>query len=592
MSRILFVLTVWTMLIWVSRGFAAEDFNQFCRDTFGVKQEPLTTHLPGDELRIIPDGVWTHFSENAATLAIESNLPMTSHVEYGETEALGTKSEPTERPFYLHIHRLSGLQTGKTYHYRIVGTDERGKKVESNINTFTLEKVKDAIYLPNPQQPAAPFRLDQADKTYVLTQDIVASGTAISIVAPGITLDLNGHSVTYNDAAGNDADDKTQQEFGFVATQGVQGVRCGYAARGSAKLFNGTIRQGKGNGGYGSIPVFFRGTEIAGVTIEYHGSQVSGLYGEVKSFHHNIIDDRGSELTNRHQGVEAIAGATEVHHNLVKRARQRAINAISNSKISHNELYVDSCATNSFGIMFYKSTKCEATENRIFGRGYLMIGVGTVSEGVADIKVSKNFIHVQSHKPDERWAEYGSQSGAYGVRVTWGGNNIEYADNVIVSKGRDGGMVRGVWFCPTPKIENVSFKRNLIKVEVENAASDKWGAIVVSGENTPDAKPALFEDNTIWSNFCHVRLGEEYGAGVNARFVNNTFIRTGEDERYATVICGFGNFNNEGTVFLDTKLEAGASFDRVKWEGTGRNNFKVGRVVEGKDVIDKEYKPG
>lgn len=566
------------------------DFSAFCRETFGAVHEPLTTHLPGDGLKWLDDGAWQHVSENSAVIALETSLPAVSHIEYGATAALGSKTESTDRPYYLHIHRLAGLQPGKAVHYRVVAVDAGGKRLESAVKTITPTKIAGAIYLPNDKQPQPPFRLDQADKIYVLTKDVMAAGTAINVVAPGITVDLNGHTVTYNDGE-SDNDGNTQKDFGFLATQGTQGVRCGYATRGSTRLLNGVVRQGKAGGGYGHVPVLFRGAEIAGVTIDYYGSQVSGIDGEVKQTHHNILIDRGSELSNRHQGVQAIGTNGDVHHNLVQRARQRAVNGASNVKIYRNELYVDSCTTNSFGIMFYKSRKCEATDNRIFGRGYLMIGVGTVSEGVGEIKVSRNLIHVQSHKPDDRWAEYGEQSGAYGVRVTWGGENIEYADNVIVSKGRDGGMVRGVWFCPTPKITNVSFKRNLIKVLAENDDTSKWGAIVISGENTSDAKPGLFEENTIWSNFCHVRLGEEYGTGVNARFVNNTFIRVGNEDRYATVICGYGNFNNEGSVFLDTKLEGGASFDRVKWEGTGRNDFKVGKVQGGQDVIEQTYSP-
>src|SRR5690606_12455078 len=136
---------------------------------------------------------------------------------------------------------------------------------------------------------------------------------------------------------------------------------------------------------------------------------------------------------------------------------------------------------------------------RIFGTGYLAIGIGTVSQGVGDITVARNFIHMQATRPDTRWDEYGAQSGAYGVRVTWGGENIEYADNVLVSRGRDGGMVRGVWFCPTPAIENVRFVRNTIKVIAETPDTTRWGAIVVSGEDTPDAKPGLFEGNIIIS---------------------------------------------------------------------------------------------
>jgi hypothetical protein len=265
--------------------------------------------------------------------------------------------------------------------------------------------------------------------------------------------------------------------------------------------------------------------------------------------------------------------------------------AASGAKINRNEIYVDSCTTNSFAIQFYKTRSNEAIGNRIFGTGYLAIGIGTVSDGVGDIRVASNFIHMQANTPDSRWNEYGAQSGAYCVRVTWGGENIEYAGNVMISRGRDGGMVRGVWFCPAPGITDVSFRRNLIKVLAENDATTKWGAIVISGEDTPESKPGLFEQNTVISNFCNVRLGEEYGAGVNARFIDNTFVREGDEERYATIVCGHGAFNNAGSVFIDSQFESGAGFDKVRWEGTGRNDFSEGSLVNGEVVIERTHRP-
>src|SRR5262249_43798251 len=97
------------------------------------------------------------------------------------------------------------------------------------------------------------------------------------------------------------------------------------------------------------------------------------------------------------------------------------------------------------------------------------------------------------------------------------------------------------------------------------------------------------EGNTVTSNFCNVRLGEEYGTGKNARFVNNTFIKEGNRPDYATVICGFWTFNNNGNVFLDTKLQGGADFATTRFEGTGENEFKVGHRDGGKDVIDSTH---
>lgn len=556
-------------------------FEKFCQDTFGARHEPATYRLPGETLKFLDDGEWTHVSENAATVAVETNLPAIVWIDRGTAEELAESAPPAAgRYHYVHPLKLRELEPGKTVYYRVNAVDERGQVIRSAIKSITPKPAADAIYLPNDQQPRPPFQLDQAGRTYVLKQDITAAGYAFAITAPDVTLDLNGHTVIYNDNAS--ADEKAEQrQFGALAAQGVQGVRCSYATRGAtAKIYNGTIRQGRGAGVYGSVPIQARCAEIAGVEIDYHGKQVSGIEGEVKSVHHNVITDRGSELSNRHQGVQAIHGGADVHHNLIRRVRQRGITGQNGAKVYRNEIYVDSCATNSFGIMFYKSKNCEATENRVFGGGYLAIGIGTVSAGVADIKVSKNFIHLQATAPDNRWAEYGDQSGAYCARVTWGGDNIEYADNVMISKARDGGMARGVWYCPDVDIRTVAFRRNYIRVIAENEQSTRWGAIVISGKDDPNVGSGLFEDNTVVSNFCNVRLGEEYGRGVNAHFVNNTFVREGTREGYATIHCGYGNFNNYGNVFAGSRFEGGAGYDRVTWDTPGRNQFATGRAIK------------
>src|SRR5262245_27336968 len=48
---------------------------------------------------------------------------------------------------------------------------------------------------------AGPYVLDQAGATYVLETDVRTSGTAFVVGAAGITLDLNGYTVTYGDSA-------------------------------------------------------------------------------------------------------------------------------------------------------------------------------------------------------------------------------------------------------------------------------------------------------------------------------------------------------------------------------------------------------
>ncbi|MEX0774813.1 MAG: hypothetical protein WD042_03760 [Phycisphaeraceae bacterium] len=574
-----------------------QNFNQFCLDHFGALKEELTYALPGQSFKLIDTGSWTHVSESSACLAWETNLPANSYVEYGPTIAYGSKTAIHERPFYLHIHYLKGLEPGTTYHYRLVATDERGQQITTDDHTLTPKRTAGVVYIPG-NLTGPPYVLDQADTTYVLTQDLHCPTSGLAITARNVTVDLNGHTITYND----DPDKKENVDgraFGALAASGSQGVRVGYSGQGGARLYNGTIIQGKGGGGNGFVPILFRGAEIAGVTLIYHGSQVTGIDNEARDVHHNVILDCGEELTNRHQGVFAIKAGGSPHHNLIKRTRQNGIAGTSNAKVNYNEIYVDSCSTNSFGINFYKSTKSEAQGNRIFGRGYLAIGIGTVSEGVADIKVADNFIHLQAHAPDTRWNEYGAQSGAYGLRVTWGGKNIEYSHNVVVTKARDGGMARGIWFCPGQAIENVVFRDNTIKT-LQDDKSSKWGAIVISGEDSPEVKPGLFINNTVIADFCHVRLAEEYGTGNNARFVGNRFIRAGNNAAYATIRCGFWTPDSTGSVFLDTICEppeGGADLNKVVWEGTGKREYGIAWTLTVKTspgaavtILDKNQK--
>ena len=49
-------------------------------------------------------------------------------------------------------------------------------------------------------QGDGPYYLDQQGKTYVLQTDVTTDGTAFAIIAKDVTLDLNGHTITYNNA--------------------------------------------------------------------------------------------------------------------------------------------------------------------------------------------------------------------------------------------------------------------------------------------------------------------------------------------------------------------------------------------------------
>ena len=50
-------------------------------------------------------------------------------------------------------------------------------------------------------QGDGPYYLDQQGKTYVLQTDVTTDGTAFAIIAKDVVFDLNGHTITYDNAA-------------------------------------------------------------------------------------------------------------------------------------------------------------------------------------------------------------------------------------------------------------------------------------------------------------------------------------------------------------------------------------------------------
>ncbi len=548
-------------------------FNHFCKARFGGRHEPLVYETFGQKLRLDEKGTWSHVSENSATLAFSTNIPAVSHVEVTAEGQDVIQTEPTERAFYNHIHHVAGLKPGTTYDYQFIAVDEKGNREVLHTGRIAPAKIDGAIYVPGDVE-GPPYNLTEADTTYVLTKDIVADAVGINVMARGITLDLNGCTVVYDNVAG--APLGPEKGFGYVGEQGAHGVRSAYSGRDS-RIVNGRIVQGKGGSGAGSRPVT-RAAELAGVSIDYYGTQVSAM-AEVREIRHCSIRDRGTELTNRHSGVAAITG-DKVRYNLVRRARHRGIVGRSGGAYHGNEVYVDSYATNSFGILFYKATDAACTGNKLFGTGYHALGVGTVSAGVADVEVIGNFIHLEAVGPLARSAEYGDQSQVECVRVTWGGENILYEHNVMIAKAQSGGEASGIWhFSHADGQKNVVYRNNVVKVlrEDDRPTDRLEGAIRVCGTSARAERnvPVLIEGNRVISNFCNVRLGDRYGTGSNAQFVDNTFVRTGDQRNYATIVIGHGNATSIGHVFQGTKLEGGAGFDRVEFLGWGRREFTV-----------------
>lgn len=415
-------------------------------------------------------------------------------------------------------------------------------------------------------QVSAPGELSQPDTEYVLASDIAADGTAFSIKASNVTLNLNGREVVYSNADSATA-------FG-VQIEGYQ--------RKDISIVNGRITQGKGKcagnqHGIGCNPVYSyetAGLEAGGLEIVYSAPDTTGIllhWGKDSRIHHNTIEDRGSVVTNRHQGVSAVQAGGRftgvvVEHNLVKRARHRGISAGVSSEVFSNEVHIDSVATNSTGITGRSGS---VHHNKVFGKGVHPIGIWPGD----DIKVFSNYVEVENTR---HGGEYGD-TGAAGLRMTWGNNRVEVMHNTfIVHAGlrQDGvrSWGRALWVGLPDREQEAYFHDNLIIANNSDGESKAAGIAVVCLNESPKL---VFSRNRVVSNWANVLLADTYGhAGGYARFMENEFVRQDNHGSYKTIRSQYSPHQSTG-VFISNKFLNGASIDSIDLEYPGPGKKEV-----------------
>ena len=577
-------------------------FNEFCKEFFGAEKEPLTYDHAGTTLEFmsLSDSEWVYESETSATIAFETNLPASTYIEYGETASYGsTANIETDRYYYLHMAHLTGLTADTTYHYRFVAEDERGNVIVSGDKTFDTVVLGSVTRIPGQHITAAQYNISTSGY-YLLEGDVIADNTGFFVSASGVTIDLGGYTLTYNNVRDDPEPDAAQMLY-----DSAMGVKAYWNLTG-IKVVNGRIVQGSGangtasNGtGYNPIRLSEQGAcEIAGLSIEWAGSQITGITASGGlNVHHNILLDRGWQVPNRHSGCDAIDGANTAHHNLVKRFRHRGIMGGSDGSYYNNELYGDTFASNAFAIDFYGQTNSVASNNRIFGGGYNLVGLGATSES-ANIEFNDNFLHMQAIKPydassnrglewnpvSSQWEqEYGEKSATHFVRVIWGADNIQFNDNMMIAYAREGGDCRGIWAQTDPlegnRQTNVAFRNNTVKFIFEDDWGDEGSAVLMTGKDD-NTDEMLFEDNLLISNACMVRFASDYGGSPDmTTWRRNTFVRdlTAWDRfDYAMIRIGYGgSYASRYHYFYDSTFED-CSYDEVWHDGTGDNWFVVG----------------
>jgi len=556
---------------------------------------------------------WSHVSETSAFIYWQTNDSVYSYVEYGLTTSYGQQTPiqqdswltdmeiSSQYGYYSHAHYLTNLQHNTEYHYRLVIIDKDSQIIYGSDQTFTTQDYTgNRIEVPGALSGPL-YLLDQDNTVYVLTQDITVPQRAFEIRGNNITLDLDGHTVIYNNEFDNDPNLLDLGDFPYFRDNAAMGVYIDSGGVGSNnKVFNGIIKQGPGNTnstweGIGFNPIYvYSGdnNEIAGVTLEWWAAQAGGLFyhwgGNNVHLHHNVVNDNGTLILHRHKmvrGIKSPAGGSDIQidHNLLKRVRQTAISFDTSEggsgKIYNNEIYLDSWSTNSYGIWHGGGSNGYQTyDNKIFGTGYHLIGIGTTGGTMNGEIYDNNIEFFASNKTYGRWSEYGFNTSINGLRMTWGAENINYHDNVVVlnvmTDGITEGKHRGTWLWADNKTINITFVNNSITM----IGDGDTGACTVEANgdiNQLDPPPFYYINNIFSSNTRIVCLGGSYGVGRNHIFINNTLRKIGDESYYETIRIGYGVYDVYGHVFRDTILENGATLESVSWECSGSCDYAV-----------------
>jgi hypothetical protein len=325
---------------------------------------------------------------------------------------------------------------------------------------------------------------------------------------------------------------------------------------------------------------------MAGVELVWTGADISGAFfhwNVGNHVHHCIFDDRGTVVSNRHQAISSIDGNSwgDYDHNLVKSTRQQGLRGCVAA--THNEIYIDSQATNAFGIVGSSKagSPVEIAHNRIIGIGEHPVGIAMFKQFPPGSSVHHNYVEVKCTRSGQ---EYG-YTGSACFRTTWGADYLDVHDNTFIGHADvyDGKVAktRVLWvglphFTPKDATQPITDARGTFhdnQIIARGPGGAKAGGIcVVCLNQSPNL---IFRGNTVTSTWANVLLSDEYGhADGYPKFVENTFLREGDFDNYCTILQQYARRPATG-VFLDNKYEQGADAARLELQEGGRMLFQA-----------------
>jgi len=454
--------------------------------------------------------------------------------------------------------------------------------------------------------------LNQANTNYILDNDVQSAGTCFRIIAPGISLDLGGHTVTYNNQQGDiscgayDSSGITHS-CAYGVTIGDDGHWLNVNSDSYIKILNGSIVQGNGTGTY-SHAILGRYTnlnnlEVGSVNITVHTDDSSAikLDGSTGSnIHDNTITSNITYIHNRHAydgyAMHLYPINANIYNNKIMGGQGGIFvggSGAGNINIYSNDISHRALDTNGYGIMISNYGSQPIHDVKAYNNNiHTTDGCGIEIDGnYYNIEIYSNNINVQMG-PKFINNGFGYALTAWGIKGRQGNQDVtglgrmRVHDNIIVSTTKDGQVqdAAGIGIYDSGSNLNNEYYNNIITVSTDGSlvpienpkpriaagiknAGDRIGGSCCTGDIVSDSGTRI-SNNTITSNNYNIWLATEDGVGQNnLAWTSNTLIKGANPINYHTLRMGFWIQATQGHIFLDTKTLNGADIDDLEIAG-------------------------
>lgn len=548
-------------------------------------QPPTITHfsLPATSTTLAVNGITLEASDNVGIVGYYLDVVNSKPT----IDAVGWTTSPQTN------YRFSGIDYGssgtKTLYAWV-------KDATGNVSDALSASV--TINLP----PAVPLNacgnLNAANTTYILESDVISAGTCFTVSANNVTLDLNGHTVTYNTAAGDNV-------YGVLVSWNKSFIR----------ITNGSVVQGAGKGYMSNAIHSQQGNslELDHLTLSYEGDNISGI-AQVGSgagtshisVHDNIIRPNGSKRAGgggiiTHFGdfgaisVGGTGGNIRIENNDIQGKGYQGIRfgystpLTSTLRITGNTIKMAAPVRDAYAIVVASGVNSdigfEVANNTIVqsaGRGIIVQGnVNADSPGPGNGSVHDNSIEVREPRDS---GEYNGPGNGIGIALRFGAHNVRVYNNSIKVYG-------GQNACPPAFATNLGSDCLGVAIKViagTNAVNNQIYGNTISVETTDAALPVIglygvgiadgttvFRNNTVTSNGLLVDVNGTDGAGSNFVFTSNLFIKGANPQNFRSIRAGYWTNASLGNVFLDNTWNNGASGDDVLLAISGGANYSL-----------------